>query len=66
MTLHDLSEALADSAELVDLAKRAGITVAQARFFAAALAELPIKQAIRLCTTARADRIRQINKTTRR
>jgi len=66
MTLHDLTEALEDSAVLADLARRAGITMAQARTVAAALANLPLPQVIRMCSTAHADAIRRANRAARK
>lgn len=66
MTLHSLEQPLADSQTLLDLAKESGITVAQARAFVALLADVPIRQAVRICTTAQRDRVRQINSQTRK
>lgn len=59
MTVHDICQPLIDSATLIDIAKRAGITIEQARIVAASFADLNIRQAVRICTTAQHDRIRQ-------
>jgi hypothetical protein len=64
--VHSLEQALADSAVLADAAELAGITSEQAKRVVAALANVPIKQAIRICVAAEADRVRQINRQTRR
>lgn len=64
--VHSLEEVLLDTAALVDVATKAGISTTEAKRVCAALADLPIVQAIRICTTARADQVRQINRQTRR
>ncbi len=66
MTVHDITDALVDSATLVAIAKRSGITLKQARDVAGMLADLPLRQAIRLCTTAQHDRIRQSQREARK
>ena len=66
MTVHDLTDALADTAALLDIARRAGVTLEQARTVAAALSDLPMVQTIRICSTAQSDRIRQANRQTRK
>lgn len=66
MNAQILEHALADSMTLADLAQKAGITRAQARELLAALADLPIRQAIRIATTAKSDRVRKINRATRK
>ncbi len=66
MTLHDITDALVDSAALQAIAKRAGITLVQARAVAGMLADLPVTQTIRLCTTAQHDRIRQAQRLARK
>lgn len=47
-----LEEAIADSNALADVAKRASVPLADARRVAAALADLPVVQAIRICTAS--------------
>lgn len=58
-TLHDMTRALEDSYELQALAVTAGITRVEARRFLAALADTPIRQAIRLTTTCKLEQTRQ-------
>jgi len=65
LTLHDITDALIDSAALNAIAKRAGITLAQARAVAGMIADLDIKQQIRMCTTCQHDRIRQAQREAR-
>jgi hypothetical protein len=65
VTLHSLVDALADTQALVDIAKRAGITIAQARVVCAALGAMDAQQVVRMCATANADRIRQVNRGSR-
>ncbi len=52
MTVVDLAEELEDSNALHAIAKRANITLAQARIVAVGFAELPMEQTIRICVTA--------------
>jgi hypothetical protein len=66
VTIHDLTFAIEDSIVLLDIAKRAGVSAAQVRMVAAALGNIPVEQAIRLCSTAHNDRIRQANRTVRK
>ena len=55
--VHDITDRLVDSLALADIAERAGITLAQAKAVAGMLADLPIRQAVRLCTTEQINRI---------
>ena len=55
--VHDITDRLVDSLALADIADRAGITLAQAKAVAGMLADLPIRQAVRLCTTEQINRI---------
>ena len=64
-TVHDITDALVDSAVLDAMAKRAGITLAQARALCAMVADLPVTQAIRMCTTCQLDRMRQAQREAR-
>ena len=66
MTVHDITDALVDSCTLDAIAKRHGITLAQARAFCASLADLPITQVIRMTTTCQLDRIRQSQREARK
>ena len=66
MTLHSLTDALADSAALQDIAKKAGVTLAQARLIVASLGDLPAPQVVRLFSIAHADRLRSIHRAQRR
>ena len=59
MTVHDITDALADSATLDAMARRAGITLAQARQMAAMFADLPVRTTMRIMTTCQLDRMRQ-------
>jgi len=47
-----LAEALSDTHALLEVAERAGVSVDETRRVAAALADLRIVQALRICTTA--------------
>lgn len=51
-------EALSDSTVLADLAEKAGLTLPQAKEFAAELSTLPIRQVIRICHAAWRQRMR--------
>lgn len=64
--VYSLEEALADTAALVDIATDAGIPTAAAKKVAAGLAVLPIRQAIRICTTALREEMRARVRTGRR
>jgi hypothetical protein len=64
--VHDITQPLLDSATLADMAKRAGVTLPQARMLAAMFADLPIRTAVRICTTAQLDRIRQSQREARK
>ena len=66
MTLHDLTQALADSTTVVALANNAGVSVSAVRQILAELADMEAQQMVRICATARQDRIRQVNRETRR
>ena len=66
MTVHDIVQPMLDSATLVAIAERAGITPAQAKAVLGMLADLPIRTAVRLCTTAQLDRIRQAQREARK
>ena len=63
-----LQHGLEDSIELEALAATAGITKIEARRFLAALAEVPIRQAVRMAKTCQAesDRARERAKRLRR
>lgn len=50
--VHDLTEALEDSAALVDVATAAGVSTSEARRVAAGLAALPIRRMLRICFAA--------------
>ncbi len=65
MTLHDFTQPLADSITIASLASESELTAAQVRKLLALLADVPIRQAVRMCATARNDRVRQINRETR-
>lgn len=65
MTVHDLTEALEDTATLHAVAAKAGVTPVQARLVAAALGDLPVETAARICEAASKDRLRQVNRATR-
>ncbi len=65
MTVHSLTQVLADSSTLLELAAEADLSSAQVRKLLALLADVPIRQAVRMCTTARQDRVRQINRKSR-
>jgi len=66
MTAVSLVQVLEDTAKLAELAKGAGISIAQARRLAAALADIPVEQALRICATAHVDHVRQTNRMTRK
>ena len=55
--VHDITQRLADSLTLADMADRAGITLEQARALAGMLADLRIRDAIRICVSAQLTRI---------
>ena len=63
--VYDITQRLTDSLALGDAADRAGITMQQARAFCASLADLPIRQAIRICVTAQLHRIMQSQRAAR-
>ena len=65
MTIRDLTQALADSTAIVALANKTGISVAAVRRLMAELAEMNAQQLVRICATARTDRLRQTNRATR-
>lgn len=66
MTVTSIEEALADSRKLVELARGSRIDVERARAFLALLADVPIRQAIRMATTAKRDVERQRNRMSRK
>lgn len=66
MTVHSLTQALEDTAVLHEIARKAGTTVAQARTVLALLADINAQQMVRMCATARADRVRAVNRETRK
>jgi len=66
VTLHDLEQPLADSLKLRALADHAGITEKQARAVFATLADMDIRDVIRIGETCRCDRVRQANREARR
>lgn len=66
MTLFDLTQPLADANLVAELAKESGLAEPQVRKLLGLLADVPIRQAVRICATARRDRIRQINRETRK
>ncbi len=66
MTVHDITQALVDSATLAAIAKRAGITPSQAKAVCGMLADLKIRDAIRICVTAQNDRFRQSQREARK
>jgi phosphoserine phosphatase len=55
--VHDITDHLIDSLALADIAKRAGITMEQAKAVAGMIADLPMRQAVRMCTMAQIHRI---------
>ena len=57
MSVHDITDRLIDSAALADIAKRAGITLEQAKAVAGMLADLSVRQAIRVMVTCQLNRI---------
>jgi len=57
--VYPIEQALEDSLTLADLADAAGVTMTQARAFCAALAEVPIRQAVRICSAAETSRRRR-------
>lgn len=65
MTVHSLQDALQDTATLDDVARKAGITLAQARLVMAAIHDLPVLQVMRMGATSKAAQIRQLNRETR-
>ncbi len=66
MTARSFEEALADSAVLNDIAKRSGATPEQVRAVLAALGNMEAEDVVRMCGTAAKDRLRAINRQTRR
>ena len=59
MTARSFERALHDSIALATLAEQSGVTREQARAVLAALADVPIREAVRMAKTAHADRERQ-------
>lgn len=55
--VYDITDRLVDSLALADIAERAGITLAQAKAVAGMLADMPIRQAIRIAVTCQLHRI---------
>ena len=55
--VRDITQRLTDSLTLADMADRAGITHQQARAFAGMMADLRIRDAIRICVTCQLNRI---------
>ncbi len=66
MTVHCLLDALQDTATLVALSKETGLTHMQVRAVFAAIHDLPVVQVLRIGATAKADKIRQFNRETRK
>lgn len=64
--LHSLEQPLDDSRVLLSLANEAGITMTQARTFMALLSNIPLRQAVRISATAWRDRVRMVNRETRK
>ena len=65
MTLVDFTQPLEDSLTLCTLAKRADVTRAQAKAMLAALADMDIRDVLRISELCRRERVRQIRQTNR-
>lgn len=55
--VYDITDRLVDSLALADIARRAGVTLEQAKAVAGGLADLNIRQAIRIAVTCQLHRI---------
>jgi hypothetical protein len=66
VTLIDITQPLEDTRALLDMSVRTGLTPEEVKRVLAHLDGMRIDQVIRLCRASESERVRRVNRTTRR